>query len=297
MKMSPAQIRKAGRRRLITLIPPKAARMVERLVEDIFTALDEQTVVVPGTDAAALIVPSLAGSLTAVLDQRELLAARIEEVWENHLLSKVLTSMPGASGPEPGSSSTSATAVHSPPPPPRRLRRTRPGNPKFGLLDPRRTTLQTRKQAAQTGLLPLRVRRPGRLGLPHLLRQEDRPGKAPHPSPPLPRQSASRSAVRDAPRRRLLRVPGRHVRLILIALTTGSTVVFVDRVDHDWVTAVVTRAHALNNRLLHRRSITHESQSAWRTHARHRPDHLDQTRRSLPRPWERVGSMPTTPPR
>jgi transposase len=51
--------------------------MAERLVEDIFAALDEQTVTVPGTEAAALIVPSLAASLTAVP------------------LSKVLTSMPG----------------------------------------------------------------------------------------------------------------------------------------------------------------------------------------------------------
>jgi transposase len=92
---SPAQIRKAGRRRLVTLIRPKAPRMAERPVEDIFTALDEQTVVVPGTDAAALIVPSLAGSLQAVLDQRKLLAARIEELLEGHPLSKVLTSMPG----------------------------------------------------------------------------------------------------------------------------------------------------------------------------------------------------------
>ncbi len=41
---SPAQIRKAGRRRLVTLLRPKAPRMAERLVEDIFTALDEQTV-------------------------------------------------------------------------------------------------------------------------------------------------------------------------------------------------------------------------------------------------------------
>jgi transposase len=91
---SPAQVRKAGRRRLITLIRPKAPRMAERLVEDIFTALDEQTVVVPGTDAAALIVPSLATSLSAVLDQRKLLATRIEELLEAHPL-KVLTSMPG----------------------------------------------------------------------------------------------------------------------------------------------------------------------------------------------------------
>ncbi|MFF3538049.1 IS110 family transposase [Streptomyces sp. NPDC002466] len=92
---SPAQIRKAGRRRLVTLLRPKAPRMAERLVEDIFAALDEQTVVVPGTEAAALIVPILAGSLTAVLDQRKLLAGRIEELLEAHPLSKILTSMPG----------------------------------------------------------------------------------------------------------------------------------------------------------------------------------------------------------
>ncbi|MFI2511796.1 IS110 family transposase [Streptomyces sp. NPDC018972] len=92
---SPAQLRKAGRRRLISMLRPKAPRMAERLVADIFDALDEQTVVVPGTDAAALIVPSLAASLTAVLDQRRLLAARIEELLEAHPLSQVLTSMPG----------------------------------------------------------------------------------------------------------------------------------------------------------------------------------------------------------
>ncbi|MFD7148929.1 transposase [Streptomyces anulatus] len=69
--------------------------MAERLVEDIFTALDEQTVVVPGTEAAALIVPSLADSLTAVLDQRKLLAGRIEVLLEANPLSQVLISMPG----------------------------------------------------------------------------------------------------------------------------------------------------------------------------------------------------------
>lgn len=92
---SPAQIRKAGRRRLVTLLRPKAPRMAERLIDEIFAALDEQTVTVPGTEAAALIVPSLAGSLTAVLEQRKLLAGRIEELLEAHPLSKILTSMPG----------------------------------------------------------------------------------------------------------------------------------------------------------------------------------------------------------
>ncbi|GHE95231.1 insertion element IS110 uncharacterized 43.6 kDa protein [Streptomyces spiralis] len=92
---SPAQLRKAGRRRLVTLLRPKAPRMAERLVADIFDALDEQTVVVPGTEASALIVPSLAASLSAVLDQRKVLATRIEELLEAHPLSQVLTSMPG----------------------------------------------------------------------------------------------------------------------------------------------------------------------------------------------------------
>ncbi|MGW2836157.1 IS110 family transposase [Streptomyces sp. NPDC001286] len=92
---SPAQIRNTGRRRLVTLIRPKAPRMAERLIDDVFAALNEQTVVVPGTDAAALIVPSLASSLQAVLDQRKLLAHRIEELLEAHPLSKVLMSMPG----------------------------------------------------------------------------------------------------------------------------------------------------------------------------------------------------------
>ncbi|MFI9825235.1 IS110 family transposase [Streptomyces sp. NPDC052013] len=92
---SPAQLRKAGRRRLVHLIRAKAPQMAERLVDDVFTALNEQTVVVPGTDAAALIVPSLSNQLKSVLDQRKLLAARIEKLLEAHPLSKVLTSMPG----------------------------------------------------------------------------------------------------------------------------------------------------------------------------------------------------------
>ncbi|WSV08750.1 IS110 family transposase [Streptomyces sp. NBC_01020] len=90
-----AALRKAGRRRLLNIAQPLAPRMFERLVEDILTALDEQTVIVPGTEAAALIVPSLAGSLRAVLDQRGLLEKRIEELLDEHPLSKILTSMPG----------------------------------------------------------------------------------------------------------------------------------------------------------------------------------------------------------
>jgi transposase len=92
---SPAALRKAGRRKLIEVLRPKAPRMAQRLVDDIFDALDEQTVVVPGTNTLDVIVPSLAKSLAAVHEQRRALEAQIEALLEAHPLSQVLTSMPG----------------------------------------------------------------------------------------------------------------------------------------------------------------------------------------------------------
>ncbi|MFI9542983.1 IS110 family transposase [Streptomyces sp. NPDC052016] len=92
---SPAALRKAGRRKLVEVVRPKAPRMAQRLVDDIFNALDEQTVVVPGTNTLDVIVPSLAKSLAAVHEQRRALEARIEALLEAHPLSQVLTSMPG----------------------------------------------------------------------------------------------------------------------------------------------------------------------------------------------------------
>jgi transposase len=92
---SPAALRKAGRRKLTEAVRPKAPRMAQRLVDDIFDALDEQTVVVPGTGTLDVIVPSLAKSLTAVHEQRRALEAQIEALLEAHPLSQVLTSMPG----------------------------------------------------------------------------------------------------------------------------------------------------------------------------------------------------------
>lgn len=85
---SPAQSRKAGRRRLVTLLRPKAPRTAERPVKDIFTALDEQTITVPATEAAALIVPSLAGSLTAVLASADCRPGGSRNCWMLTLLRR-----------------------------------------------------------------------------------------------------------------------------------------------------------------------------------------------------------------
>jgi transposase len=91
----PAGLRKAGRSRLTEIIKPKAPRMGARLVEQIFTALDNQTVVVPGSTAAETILPRLADSLRDLLKQRDQVATQVEEMLDAHPLSPVLTSMPG----------------------------------------------------------------------------------------------------------------------------------------------------------------------------------------------------------
>ncbi|GAA2312684.1 IS110-like element IS110 family transposase [Streptomyces hawaiiensis] len=92
---SPAALRKAGRRRLVEVIRPKAPRMAARLIDEVFNALDEQTVVVPGTGTLDLVIPSLARSLAAVHEQRRALQAQIGQLLEAHPLSAVLTSIPG----------------------------------------------------------------------------------------------------------------------------------------------------------------------------------------------------------
>lgn len=49
----PAALRKADRRRLVELIRPKAQRMTQRLIDDVFDALNEQTVTVHSTKVRA----------------------------------------------------------------------------------------------------------------------------------------------------------------------------------------------------------------------------------------------------
>jgi hypothetical protein len=87
----PAGIRKAGRRKLLSIASKNAPRMGERLVERIMTALDEQSVVVPGTVAAETVLTKLADSLREALRQRDELAAQVEEILDAHPLAEVLT--------------------------------------------------------------------------------------------------------------------------------------------------------------------------------------------------------------
>jgi transposase len=91
----PLGLRTAGRRRLIATATKASARFDTAIVDHILGALAEQTVTVPGTEAAQQVLPRLARSLAEVLDQRKAIGAQVEKALDAHPLGEVLTSMPG----------------------------------------------------------------------------------------------------------------------------------------------------------------------------------------------------------
>lgn len=92
---SPQLLRSAGRGRLAARLRKLAPRIGDRIAEELWAALAEQTVVVTGTDAAAKVLPRLAEQLVVLRRQRNEIAEQVERVVESHPLSEVLTSMPG----------------------------------------------------------------------------------------------------------------------------------------------------------------------------------------------------------
>nr|WP_305780337.1 IS110 family transposase [Nocardia nova] len=91
----PAGITAAGRRKLTAIAVKHAPRMGARLVDEILAAIPAQSVTVPGSKAAEVVLPKLADSLKTILLQRKSIAEDIERMLDDHPLSKVLTSMPG----------------------------------------------------------------------------------------------------------------------------------------------------------------------------------------------------------
>ena len=91
----PAGIHAAGKRKLTAMTAKNAPRMGARLVVDIYSALEAQTVVVPGSAAAETVLPKLADSLKETLQQRKAIGEDVERMLDAHPLSTVLISMPG----------------------------------------------------------------------------------------------------------------------------------------------------------------------------------------------------------
>jgi transposase len=92
---TPAKLAAAGRGHVRARLRKHAPRLAEPLTEEVFTALGQQSVVVAGTEAAATVVPILAGQLATLIHQRATVAAQVEALVEAHPPSEVLTSMPG----------------------------------------------------------------------------------------------------------------------------------------------------------------------------------------------------------
>jgi hypothetical protein len=91
----PAGIAKACCRKLTAIAKVRAPRRGDKLIDAIMIALSEQTVVVPGSAAADVVLPRLADSLKTVLQQRKQVAEQVEGILDAHPLAEVLTSMPG----------------------------------------------------------------------------------------------------------------------------------------------------------------------------------------------------------
>ncbi len=91
----PDGIRRAGKRKLTSVAVKHAPWMGARLADEILAALDAQTVTVPGSKAAEIVLPHLADSLKEVLLQRKRICEDVERMLDDHPLSHVLISMPG----------------------------------------------------------------------------------------------------------------------------------------------------------------------------------------------------------
>src|SRR5690625_1869245 len=65
------------------------------LIDQIFEALAQQSVVVPGTATVELIIPRVAAQIKELKAQRALVAAEVEALVDAHPLTQVLISLPG----------------------------------------------------------------------------------------------------------------------------------------------------------------------------------------------------------
>ncbi len=188
--------------------PAQGPRMATRLTDDVFDALDQQTVVVLGTGTRDAFLPSLARSPTAVHDQRRALEAQTITLLEPALFTRSRPRCPGAVSQDRRRPAGHRRRRHRLPRrrPPRLRRRPRPT-----ARSPATSTANThprRKPAAQTRHVPLRLRlHERRPRLTRLLRPAKSPRQNPHPSPPPPRPPTHQRPVCHAPRRHLLRSP------------------------------------------------------------------------------------------
>ncbi|AIS89680.1 IS110 family transposase [Burkholderia pseudomallei] len=92
---SPSALAAANEKTLANRLTKLAPRMGKNWAAEIVQALNEQAVIVPGTQAATIVMPRLAQQLAALRKQRDEIAAEVERLVLAHPFWPVLTSMPG----------------------------------------------------------------------------------------------------------------------------------------------------------------------------------------------------------
>ncbi len=92
---TPADWARLGEATIAEAMRPRSPRLAKTLPAKLVDALDQQTVIVPGTDAFGRVIAGVARKLLGVLDERADLATTVEAAMEAHPLAEVLISMPG----------------------------------------------------------------------------------------------------------------------------------------------------------------------------------------------------------
>jgi transposase len=91
----PTGLRAAGRANVLRWARNHSRKDPAKLIEAVFTALNEQTVTVTGTEAVELVIPRVAGQIKELKHQRAIVAAEVEKLLDDFPLASVLMSMPG----------------------------------------------------------------------------------------------------------------------------------------------------------------------------------------------------------
>jgi len=86
----PQGLKRAGYQRVLNWMIKHTRKDPTPLVDDIFAALKAQTVTVPGSDAAELVIPQLAANIKALKEQRNTIAEQVEEMLADFPLCEVL---------------------------------------------------------------------------------------------------------------------------------------------------------------------------------------------------------------
>jgi len=174
---TPADLKRAGKARIDARLKKHGCRRHATWAGQIVSALEHQTVVVAGTDAAATVLPHLARQLISLHAQRADVAAQVETLVQAHPLYQVLTSMPGIGVGTAAvflAETLGKTSRHRSPA--GLLLRARSRHTSLRLIDPRRARLPRRQQEAQARHVPVRLRLPAlRPGLSGLLPAQTRP--------------------------------------------------------------------------------------------------------------------------